>query len=193
MADQLDLQTAMATPLSGQSFSSNGVTLSESPAIDKIILRADFDEPSIESQLSSVLGQSPALVANTFSNSSGNNTVYWLGPDERLVYLHQQSAAELVDALRAAMPAGKGAVVDVSDYYTVIQLSGENARSVLASGTPFDVHPRVFSAGQCAQTRYGSATVLLSVIDDSPTFDVQVRWSFAQYLWSYMAKVSGYC
>ncbi len=193
MADQATLRAGMATPLSGQSYSSNGITISEQQSCDKLIVRADFSDAATVAALSQVLGQTPALEANTYSMAD-DKAVYWLGPDERLVYLHAQTAADTIGSVQAAIPAGKGAVVDVSDYYTVIQLSGQNARDVLSSGTPFDVHPRVFGAGQCAQTRYGSATVLLSALDDdTPTFNVQVRWSFAQYLWTYLARVAGYC
>jgi len=83
--------------------------------------------------------------------------------------------------------------VEVSDYYTVIRLSGEKVRPVLASGTPLDLHRSVFSKGRCAQTRFGTASVLLSVHDDIPLIDLQVRWSFAEYVWKYLCKVAAYC
>ena len=81
-------------------------------------------------------------------------------------------------------------MTDVSDYYVVMRLSGPEARVVLAKGSPFDVHPRSFDVGACAQTRFANASILLRLVGEAPTFDIQVRWSFAPYLWDYLVDAS---
>jgi len=60
-------------------------------------------------------------------------------------------------------------------------------------GTPLDVHESVFSAGHCAQTIYAHASILLhctSDTSDAPAYRVQGRWTYAPYLWDYMAAVA---
>ena len=56
------------------------------------------------------------------------------------------------------------------------------AAALLAKGCTLDFHPRVFSAGQCAQSGLAKTSVLIAMVDDRPTFDVIVRRSFAEYL-----------
>ena len=46
------------------------------------------------------------------------------------------------------------AAVDVGSGYTVLEISGAQAREALARGCPLDLHPRVFKTGQCAQSHF---------------------------------------
>ena len=186
-----ELGGAMQTPLNGQTYQSDGLTVKELKLCSKVVLRADFDHADTCAAIEGVIGLSPVLSANTF-NANADSSLYWMGPDERLLYSDSQDSEGLVKTLRAKLPQGRSAVVDVSDYYTVLRISGNHARQVLASGTPFDVHERVFKQGQCAQTRFGNASLLLSCRQDTPEYDVQVRWSFAEYLWGYLCRVDSY-
>ena len=76
-------------------------------------------------------------------------------------------------------------VNDVTGGQTVITLSGPNAREVLSKGCPLDLHPLVFRPGDCAQTLLAKANVTLRCIDDTPSYELIVRRSFADYtaLW----------
>ncbi len=178
----------LQTPLNGQSFSIDGIAIVELAPCTKISLRANPE--SLAGAVESVCGV-PAVSAPNHFSTANENILYWMGPDERLVHCQNAVVADTVQSLKQALPVGKSAVVDVSDYYTVLRISGDKARDILASGTPFDVHPDVFKAGQCAQIRYGNASILLSRIADN-TYELQVRWSFAQYLWKYLCKVARY-
>ena len=186
-----ELNAAMQTPLNEQTYNSEGLTVKELEPCSKLVLRADFDDADNCAAIESAFGLSPELAANTFSTNA-SSTVHWMGPDERLLYSESQDSDALVKTLRATLPEGKSAVVDVSDYYTVLKISGDNARQVLASGSPFDVHERVFKSGQCAQIRFGNASLLLTCREDTPVFDLQVRWSYAEYLWGYLCRVDNY-
>ncbi len=178
----------LQTPLNGQTFSIEGLSLNEMPSCSKISLRGDAAQ--LSSAIESVAGVPSVSGANRFCTAS-DNTQFWMGPDERLMYSNSPDAAALVQSLKQQLPAGKSAVADVSDYYTVLRLSGDKARDVLASGTPFDIHPDNFKQGDCAQIRYGNASILLSRVAES-AYDLQVRWSFAEYLWKYLCKVARY-
>lgn len=186
-----ELNDMMQTPLNGQTYQSESLTVQELSLCSKVVLRADFDHADTCAAIENTFGLSPAIAANTF-NTNADSSMHWMGPDERLLYSESQDPETLTKTLRTHLPEGKSAVVDVSDYYTVLKLSGDNARQVLASGTPFDVHLRVFKSKQCAQVRFGNASLLLSCIDDTPVFHLQVRWSFAEYLWGYLCRVDSY-
>lgn len=185
------LADAMQTPLNGIKFQSTNLTLQEQPPCTRVNIRADFSDDKAVAAIKSLTGISLPLDSNTWV-SSADQTLFWLGPDELMLYSTSISPLDLVSGLRDNLVPGKSAVVDVSDYYTVIRVSGDNARQVLASGTPFDVHPKVFGEGQCAQIRFGNASILLSCQQRAREYDLQVRWSFAEYLWGYLTKVGGY-
>ncbi len=181
----------MATPLLAANHSSDGLLMQELSLTGKISLRGDFANSAVRDAVQQSMSLPVEIDANTFDRV-GDGTVFWLGPDERMIYSDIGSVDKHISDLRGKLPGGCS-VVDVSDYYTVIRLSGEKVRAVLASGTPLDLHRSVFSKGQCAQTRFGTASVLLSVHDDIPVMDLQVRWSFAEYVWKYLCKVADYC
>lgn len=177
----------IATPLNAAAFDCDGLVVKELGFINKINLRGDFEESGTSSALTSLLGMECELKPNTFV-SNGATALFWLGPNERLVHTDKEPG-NIVSQWRGH--AGTAAV-DVSDYSTVLSLSGTKTRDVIASGAPFDVHPDVFGVGQCAQTRFGNASILLSAHADTPEFQVQVRWSFAEYVYNYIERVSKY-
>lgn len=115
-------------------------------------------------------------------NGSATTAVVWLGPDEWLVIAADGSAPDIEARLRAAGSADPWlAATDVSHNYTGLLLSGSAAREVLAKGCPLDLHPRSFSAGQCAQSLLAGARMLLRAGPGSNRFEILVRNSFADY------------
>lgn len=106
----------------------------------------------------------------------------WLGPDEWLLLTQQDQEAGIIHTLREALGGLFAAVTDISSGQTVINIRGEDARDVLAKGCSLDLHRRVFGPGRCAQTHIAKAAVLISLRDESPSFDLIVRRSFAEYL-----------
>ncbi|SNS70102.1 sarcosine oxidase subunit gamma [Asanoa hainanensis] len=95
------------------------------------------------------------------------------------------SGAGLAEAIAAAIgadgePIGLSAV-DVSASRTVLELSGPQARDVLAHGCALDLHPRVFGPGSCARTNLAKAQVILHQTAPA-TYRVFVGASFADYL-----------
>ena len=109
------------------------------------------------------------------------------GADEWLIHTPEDGQGDLVERLRAALGDTYSAVTDVSDYFVVIEMRGPDCRDVLARGCSLDFHPRSFQADQCAQSHFSHANVLIHQINDTD-FDVQVRWTYAQYLWGFLAE-----
>jgi sarcosine oxidase subunit gamma len=82
------------------------------------------------------------------------------------------------DALRERL-AGIASVSDQSSGYTIIRLTGADARTVLQRGVPIDLHPSAFAPGSVAVTGIAHIATILWQLDDAPTFDVAVFRSFA--------------
>jgi sarcosine oxidase, subunit gamma len=173
-----------ASPLSGLPAPAGGISLEERAFLGKVNLRGDAGDETFAAAVRGVLGCALPTEPNTVAESGGN-TVFWLGPDEWLIHCPEDGQAELIGRLCKDLEGWHCAVVDVSDYYVVMRLCGEKTLEILSKGTPLDLHPRAFPAGSCAQTRFGHATILLHKVADD-TVDLQVRWSFAEYTWSYI-------
>lgn len=159
---------------------------SEITAVGKIILRGDGDDAQFTAAVKDALSLTLPVQPNTVA-SSEKEKLLWLGPDEWLLWTPMQLRQKRLDALQKAFAAQHAAAVDVSDYYTIIRLSGAVSDDIIAHGCPLDL--RAFRRGTCAQSRFCNAAFLLSKHDETPTYDVQVRWSFADYLWNYFTEL----
>lgn len=165
-----------------------GITLAEAPFVGKVNLRGDAGDSTFANAVAGVIGGQLPTEPNTVARY-GDFTVFWLGPDEWLIHTPENGEASVINSLRGTLGDIHAAVTDVSDYYVVIQMRGDNAADVLARACPLDLHPRAFPEGGCAQTVFAHATILLHQVDGG--YDVQVRWTYAQYLWAYFAEAAG--
>jgi sarcosine oxidase subunit gamma len=107
----------------------------------------------------------------------------WRGPDEWLIELPVDQIGTLSAKLEAAFYGRHISVVDITDAFSVIRLSGRGARNVLSSGCSLNLNESEFGVGQCAHSHYCKAAIILNFVDVEPTFDVFVRRSESEYLW----------
>jgi sarcosine oxidase subunit gamma len=128
----------------------------------------------------------PALPAPNRFVATPLGDCFWLGPEEWLVVGSSSSRATILEALGRAVGPDDGGVVDLSASRVLFELKGPKARDVLASCCALDLHPRVFAPGQCAQTLVAKAPVLLSQVDEAPTYRLFVRPSLASYVVSWL-------
>lgn len=114
--------------------------------------------------------------------------IFCLGADEWLVHCDLACAEAVRATLEKSFGETHHAATIVTDYYSLLELRGRRAAAVLARGCPLDLHPRVFTAPRCAQTRFGNASILLyqPTTDAEPRFIIQTRWSFTEYVWDYL-------
>lgn len=177
------------SPLDGMVAPANGdVSLRERRFVGKVNLRGDAHGGPFAGIVRGVLGVGLPTAPNT-TVSHGDFTVFWLGPDEWLIHTPEDGQGDLVERLRAALGAVHSAVTDVTDYYVVIELRGAACRDVMARGCALDLHPRSFRTGHCAQSHFSRASVLIHRVSDTG-MDVQVRWTYARYLWMYMSEAA---
>lgn len=184
MPESRTFQPTKTSPLDGLPGPRGGITLVERRFVGKVNLRGDASDPAFTEAVKDVLGCAPPTEPNTTATTA-DHTVFWLGPDEWQIHCPEDGQYALIARLRDALDGRHAAVVDVSDYYVVMRLSGGKALEVLSKGTSLDLHPRAFAVGRCAQTVFGHATVLLHKVEDQ-VVDLQVRWSFAGYVWAYI-------
>ena len=143
-------------------------------------LRVKPDDVARFEALAEAAGLATALAAplavNIFA-SAVDQSLFWLGPDERLLVLPHASLAKVESALThsTAVPS---AVTDVSSGYTIIGLAAQFADEIVRSSCPYDVAK--LTGNRCAQTLLGKAQVLLWKLDAS-RYRILVRRSYAGY------------
>lgn len=162
-----------------------GITVRERPYLAYINLRGDASDSAFTDAVRKVVGVDLPTEPNTVVEGDECRAV-WLGPDEWYIVGAAGREDELVTALEEALAGQHHAVNDLASGLTTIEISGPRARDVLAKGCTLDLHPRAFGAGQCAQTMVSHAGVLIRHVDDSPTFEITVRRSFADYFWVWL-------
>ena len=174
-------QHALESFLSGAvSGDKSSVVIEINPHLDYINLRGDPTDKKFLSKASEILRQDLPLATNT--TSAGLSMIYWLGPDEWLIVTPAEVRPTLPTLLDDALHGMHVSMNVLTGGQVAMRISGEHAAALLAKGCTLDLHPKTFSAGQCAQTGLAKAGILLSKVDDIPTFDVIVRRSFAEYL-----------
>lgn len=144
---------------------------------EHINLRGDPAAEGFLAAVRGVLGFELPLAANT--TAIGAHVAYWLGPDEWL--LATADGAALAQSLKDALAGMFAAVTEVGAGNEVLVLEAATARGALASECPLDLDPRAFRPGQCAQTRFAHAAVLLRPLANG-AIELVVRRSFADHV-----------
>lgn len=163
-----------------------GVSLSERAFLGHVDLRTRDGVVQAGEALGFSLPEEPLT-----SSATSEPKALWLGPDEWLIITAPDAQAGVIDALAAALAGKHHAVTDLSGGQTVIRVSGDNARALLARGTMEDLHPRNFTPGRCINTHIARTMAIIHQVDDTPAFDLVVRRSFADYLWRWLVQAAG--
>lgn len=173
--------------------SGGSTTLRELPWRGKINLRGAPQDAAFTRAAHNALGlELPRIANTTAAHEDGDLLAFWLGPDEWLLQCELARTEEIMRQLAAHLARAHHAATEVTDYYNVLEIAGDDAAAALARGCPLDLHLRAFKPGQCAQSRFGNASVLLHRIEDA-RFCVQVRWSFTEYVWDFLARAIDSC
>lgn len=117
----------------------------------------------------------------------------WVGPDDWFVIGAKAKAATIESRLRQALVGQHFAVTDVSGGYSVLHLSGQPVREVLAQGCPLDLHPKAFSPGSAAGSVFFKASVWLWQTEAAPVYEMLVRNSFQRYVWLMLERCTPEC
>lgn len=181
--------TERVSPLAGWSsrFSAASSTpgrfsIREVPFATQLNVRVDADDVGSKAaaKVNSVIDCDLPLEANTWSVCN-DHCALWLGPDEWLIVAADGHNEALVADLRMALAGVHHSVTDLSANRTIIEISGTDARLVLAKGCPLDLHGSAFKPPMCAQTLLAKSQMLLQCVDAKPVLRIFVRISFAPY------------
>ena len=151
----------------------------ERPFLELINVKGEADSDVFLAGIKAATGVVLPLVPNTVSEGD-DYVIYWLAPNEWLIQ-STQPRVPVIDAALSKLLAGQFAsVVDVSSGNTTLVMTGEKVSAVLQKGCPLDFHPRVFAVGQCAQSHYFKAGIVLRPLANG-NVEVIIRRSFADY------------
>ena len=164
------------------------VVLREVQAKGYLTLRGNSNEASFTDGVLAALGVSLPTQPGTCLKSD-DISIYWLSPDEWMLTTPGGTEAELQARLRENL-SGHFSVVDVSGGQTSINLSGDEVHGVLKKSSAYDFDELVFGVGRCTQTTFAKATALVSKRADG-SFDLIIRRSFADYIFSWIADAAG--
>lgn len=161
------------------------LTLSERRPAALLRLFAEVDDAELASALSDFVGLVPPRSANTAVTNDGYSLL-WLAPREWLLVCEPQRSEITEHRLGSALAHTTGTVVDVSHTYTVVAISGDGARELLAKGVPIDLEGGAFDTGACAQTCLADMGVLLHARQPR-VIDLYAGRSYAASLWEWLA------
>lgn len=160
-----------------------GLALPQLPGLLTLTPHGDAARLSLRGEAASLapLGAALGLVLPTTpcrAATSGTRAALWLGPDEWLILTPPDDPVR--DTLAAAIPAGAGALVDISHRQAALTISGPAATEVLNAGCPLDLDAPAFAVGMCTRTICGKASIVLWR-QAMETFHFEVGRSFAAY------------
>ena len=163
-----------------------GITLRERPnlSIIQVAAYADTAEKT-GTVIQSLVGAFPPEPNRSVMFDS--TQICWIGPHKWwIIETDQRHHAESI----ASRLGNSAAVTTQGHGRSCSRLSGPSARDLLPKGCTLDFHPRLFSAGHCAQTSLGHANTLINCIDDEPIFDLFVLRSYAVSFWEWITDAA---
>jgi sarcosine oxidase subunit gamma len=116
-----------------------------------LTLRGDLASAAIKSAATGAAGVD--MPAPNHANCKENNGICWMSPDELLVLCPHDTVADTLAQMNTRLAKAFALCVDVSDARAVFELSGPNAREVLAKLVPVDLSPAGFTEGMFRRSR----------------------------------------
>ena len=174
VSSRVSLQPPAATSMKSAAFS-----MRRKPSLELASVRGDSKSPEFRLAVARATGIELPREPNTVALGE-TYIALWLGPDEWLLQSTGPRPATLERTLRPLLANQFAAIVDVGSGSIVVEVTGSRARDVLQKGCPLDLHPRVFGVGQCAQSHFFKAAIVLRPLG-TDTFEVIFRRSYADY------------
>ena len=129
--------------------------------------------------------------ANT-SSSSSKLTSIWLSPDEWMVVSNDTikkdtNKYQLEENLyNSISKTNLGAVVDVTDQFTMLELKGSKIYELFSSGSPFNFNEFKEKKGSTTQTLLSNIDVIIHNKGEN-LVNLFVRRSFSEHLFSWIS------
>jgi heterotetrameric sarcosine oxidase gamma subunit len=120
----------------------------------------------------------------------GDVVLIGIAPEQWLAVAEGSRASGFVAALTEAL-GDAASVTDHSSARTVIRISGKRARDTLSKGCAIDLHPRAFTAGSAATTRFAHIGGILWQPEPAQAYEIAVPTSLARSFWSWLTASAG--
>ena len=168
----------------------NNFSMKEKSPVGKINLRGDLENKDFASTAGKILGM--ILPKEPCSISAKEQiTCMWLGPNEWLLVSNDMitkdsNVYELEKVLfNDISKRNLGSVTNVSDHYTIFNLTGSNIFEILSKGCPFDFNSESFGDNKAVQTVLNHIDVTIHRRNEEDV-DLYVRRSFSKHLWNWI-------
>ena len=165
-----------------------GITIKEIGPVMKLNLRGKNREflSTIGKNINMIL----PIEANT-SSTSDNYTSMWLSPDEWMItsnnIIEKENNNYQIEELlfNKISKTNLGAVIDVTDQFVMINLSGEKVFDIFSRGSPFNFNEFKQKKGAVTQTILSHIDVIIHHKEIN-TVNLFVRRSFSEHLFSWI-------
>jgi sarcosine oxidase subunit gamma len=162
---------------------------------EQLVLKAVNDIRKLRVQSRPDAGINPArfesltgivLPTGSREKTDHDRTIYWLAPNDWLLVNPTADADDIKSALRDSASGSTTIVTDVTDAWSIIDISCEGAIAKLAEGCSVEFHDEVFPSGRYALTRLQHLSVIIHRLDNTPRFRILVDRSVARFLWDWL-------
>ena len=172
----------------------NNFSMREKTPVGKINLRGNLENKDFASTVGKILGMILPKESCSISRKE-KITCMWLGPNEWLLVSNDTITKNLNDyelenvLFNDISKKNLGAVTNVSDQYTIFNLTGSNIFEILSKGSPFNFDSETFGNNKVIQTilNHVDVTIHRKTKED---VDLYVRRSFSDYLWAWIKDSS---
>ena len=173
-----------------ESHTYNNFSMKEKTPVAKINLRGDLENKDFASNAEKILGMILPKEACSVSTKE-KITCMWLGPNEWLLVSNDTVDKESNDykleklLFKDISKKNLGAVTNVSDHYTLFNLTGSYIFEIFSKGSPFDFDSNNFGDNKVIQTllNHVDVTIHRKTMND---VDLYVRRSFSDHLWAWI-------
>ena len=177
------------TPIT-EKHSINNFSMIEKTPIGKINLRGNIENKDFVSKVGKILGI--ILPKEACSTSTKEEiTSLWLGPNEWLIVSNnkvskEMNSYELENILYDNVSkTNLGSVTNVTDQFTIFNLSGTNVFKILSKSCSFNFETDSFTSNKVIQTILNHIDVTIHKKSEKDV-DLYVRRSFAKHLWDWL-------
>lgn len=167
------------TALKNASDATGIAIITEVGPLGMITLRGDLGVSAVRKAATNVAGVD--YPDQRACNSKGDSGIAWMSPDELLVMCPYAEVPAALEKMTKALVKHHALAVNVSDARSVFQVSGPNARDVLAKLAPVDLDPKQFTVGMFRRTRLAQVPAAFWMRDDQ-TFQIICFRSVGQYV-----------
>jgi len=172
----------------------NNFSMKEKSPIAKINLRGNPENKEFVSKIGKILGM--ILPKESCETSTKEKiTSLWLGPNEWLIVSNdiiskETNIYELENILFDSISkTNLGSVTNVTDQFTIFNLSGFNTFKILSKSCPFNFESNNFGDNKVVQTILNHIDVTVHKKNNEDV-DLYVRRSFADHLWNWLKDSS---